>query len=121
MPFADYAFELDGASLLCLSCHDGVVASDVFTSSHATQLASQSGNSRLGYDGLQGHPVGVTYPVGNPKYHPAAAVTADGRIKLPDGRVQCTSCHDPHNRGGHKGLLVKSDERSRLCLSCHRL
>jgi len=119
--YASLPVDLNGASLLCLSCHDGVVASDVFTSSHSTRLASQVGASHLGYGGLGGHPVGIKYPVGDPKYHLPAAVTADGRIKLPDGRVQCTSCHDPHNHGRHAGMLVKSDERSRLCLSCHRL
>jgi predicted CXXCH cytochrome family protein len=48
-------------------------------------------------------------------------VTADGRIKLPDGRIQCTTCHDPHNTQRHAGMLVISNDRSRLCLACHRL
>jgi predicted CXXCH cytochrome family protein len=123
-PLTTYAgldVELTGASLLCLSCHDGVVATDVFTSSHATRLSSQLGASQLGYGGLIGHPVGVRYPVGDVKYYPEGALTADGRIELPEGRIQCTSCHDPHNTGRHPGLLVKSNRRSRLCLSCHRL
>jgi predicted CXXCH cytochrome family protein len=119
--YSALAIELDGASLLCMSCHDGLFATDVFTSSHSTRLASQLGASSLGYGGLQGHPVGVTYPSGDTKYHPASVVAADGSIKLPDGRIQCTSCHDPHNARRHEGLLVKSNERSRLCLSCHRL
>ncbi len=112
--------ELDRGSLLCLSCHDGVVASDVFTSSHATRLASQVGASQLGFGGLQGHPVGIDYPVGSPTYHPPAAAQQQG-VLLPDRRVQCSSCHDPHNVKRLPGMLVTSNERSRLCLSCHRL
>lgn len=111
--------ELDSASILCLSCHNGVVAPDVYTSSHATAFANQLGASQRGL--LRGHPVGIPYPTAEPKLHPAAAVTADGRLKLPGGRVQCTTCHDPHNTGRHARMLVKSNERSRLCLSCHRL
>ncbi|MBX3396818.1 MAG: cytochrome c3 family protein [Phycisphaerae bacterium] len=113
--------ELDGASLLCLSCHDGVIASDVYTASHATTFAAQFGTSRLGTALLAGHPIGVKYPATESTYRAPAAVTADGRIKLPDGRVQCISCHDPHNTGRHEGMLVKSNSGSRLCLACHRL
>ncbi len=112
---------LDSASLVCLSCHDGVIASDVYTASHATQFASQFGTSRLGGGLLAGHPIGVKYPASSETYRPAGAVTAGGRVKLPDGRVQCISCHDPHNTGRHPGMLVQSNAGSRLCLACHRL
>lgn len=113
--------ELDSASLLCLSCHDGVIASDVYTASHATTFAAQFGTSRLGTALLAGHPIGVKYPTSESTYRAPAAVTADGLIKLPDGRVQCISCHDPHNTGRHEGMLVRSNSGSRLCLACHRL
>lgn len=113
--------ELDGASVLCLSCHDGVIAMDVYTASHATHLASQLGNSRLPVGGLAGHPVGIAYPVGRLDYNAPAAVASHGGMKLPDGRIQCTSCHDPHNTGNHRKFLWISNERSRLCLACHRL
>lgn len=119
-PYTAAGVDLSGGSLLCLSCHDGLIAPDVFTSSHSTRLASQLGASQLGYGGLRGHPVGVLYPVSDPNFRAAAGVTADGKIKLPDGRIQCTSCHDPHNTDRHPRLLVKSNRRSALCLSCHR-
>lgn len=113
---------LDNASLLCLSCHDGVVAPDVFVSSHA---ATWSEAGTLGPGGgrnrLTSHPVGVRYPQSAEKYHSAGAVVSDGRMKLPGGRIQCTTCHDPHNTQRHAGMLRTSNERSRLCLACHRL
>lgn len=120
-PFEAVAVELDDASLLCLSCHDGVIASDVYTAAHATRLSSQLGTSQLGTGPLTGHPIGVEYPTTDPTYRPMDAVMANGRIILPDGRVQCISCHDPHNTGRHEGMLVTSNRGSRLCLACHRL
>jgi predicted CXXCH cytochrome family protein len=104
-----------------LSCHDGVTAPDVYSSSHSTTWIGQLGSSQLGSGPLSSHPIGNQYPLANSKYHGIAGVQADGRVKLPGGRVQCTSCHDPHNTERHPSMLVKSNNRSALCLSCHRL
>jgi predicted CXXCH cytochrome family protein len=120
-PFQDIDVELSGWSLLCLGCHDGTTAPDIYTSAHATRLADQLANSRLGMTGLRSHPVGVKYPPpSNEDYHPLAAVEAAGLV-LPDGFIQCTTCHDPHNTDRHAGMLQSSNERSRLCLTCHRM
>lgn len=120
-PYDAAASELDATSMLCMSCHDGVIAPDVFTSAHGTQWARQTTGSPFGNGGATGHPIGIRYPTTSPKYQSEAAVTADGAIKLPEGRIQCISCHDPHNTQRHDGMLVKSNDGSRLCLSCHRL
>ena len=112
--------ELNRASLLCLSCHDGVTARDVYTGTHATALASQLGAQFIDVRPLASHPIGRRYPLADSTYRGTAEVQADGRIKLPAGRVQCTSCHDPHNTERHPWMLVKSNDRSALCLSCHR-
>jgi predicted CXXCH cytochrome family protein len=114
--------QLSAASLLCLSCHDGVVASDVYAGPHAMTWSDRAGGGvRAGTSRLTSHPIGTLYPVARPDYASPGAVSSDGRIKLPDGRIQCTSCHDPHNTERHHGMLVISNERSRLCLTCHRL
>ncbi|MDX2198649.1 MAG: cytochrome c3 family protein [Phycisphaerae bacterium] len=112
--------ELNRASLLCMSCHDGVVAGDVFTAAHSVRLSAEIGREGLGFGGLQGHPVGIEYPIARRDYHAASAVEARG-LPLPDNRIQCTTCHDPHNTAKQPGMLVISNERSRLCLTCHRL
>lgn len=112
--------ELDRHSLVCLGCHDGVIATDVFTTAHAASLARFEPGEALSA-ALAGHPIGGRYPSDHPRYRAANVVTRDGRIRLPEGRVQCVSCHDPHHAGGHPAMLVKSNERSALCLSCHRL
>ncbi|MBL8880111.1 MAG: hypothetical protein JNG88_13415 [Phycisphaerales bacterium] len=116
------AGSLDAASLVCLSCHDGTVARDVYAGAHAMSWSDLSGRSlRRDEVRVTNHPVGVKYPDGERAYHSAATVERDGRIKLPGGRIQCTTCHDPHNRGNHGSMLVISNDRSRLCLSCHNL
>ncbi len=118
MPGAD----LDSASLLCLSCHDGVVASDVYAGAHGAMWTDRTAAAGpVGRNRLTNHPVGTEYPLSDPKYHSPEAVSADGRILLKYGRMQCTTCHDPHNTNRHAGMLVISNERSRLCLACHRL
>lgn len=113
--------ELDASSLLCLSCHDGITARDVYSYAHAVRGPGKLGGSWIGTGSLTSHPIGARYPLTEPTYHDAASVTASGRIKLPDGRVQCISCHDPHNSHRVEGMLVDRNDASRLCLACHRL
>lgn len=120
-PYHAKGVELDDSSLLCLSCHDGIVARDVYSYAHAVRGPGKLGGSWIGTGSLTSHPIGVEYPAVEATYHPAAAVTSSGRIKLPGGRVQCISCHDPHNSHRISGMLVDRNEGSRLCLSCHRL
>lgn len=115
----DQDVQLSAASLMCLSCHNGTVAPDVFTGVHSMTWSDRSG-VRPQRARLVSHPVGTRYPDGAPKYASTGAVTAAG-LPLPDGRIQCTTCHDPHNTQRHPGMLVTSNERSRLCLACHRL
>lgn len=119
-PYTRFDVELSGWSLLCLGCHDGVTAPDVYTASHAVTVAEPLRRTGLGARGLRSHPVGVKYPGPRSDYHPAAAVAAGG-LHLPDGRIQCTTCHDAHNTRGFDGFLWISNQRSALCLTCHRL
>jgi len=119
----------DGASKLCLSCHDGTVALDNFG---GTTNGSQfiGGGKNLGTDLSNDHPVSFTYD--------AALASADGEIYNPttqnsglggtidqdlliSGKMQCSSCHDVHNTQAVNGtkLLVINNAGSALCLTCH--
>ncbi|MBI5864896.1 MAG: hypothetical protein HZB38_10385 [Planctomycetes bacterium] len=114
--------ELNDASLVCMSCHDGTVAPDVFAGAHAATWSDASnGSVTAGRPRLTSHPVGIAYPTDQQKYRAESEVTQSGKIKLPDGRIQCVTCHDPHNTDRNAKLLRVSNERSRLCLSCHRI
>jgi predicted CXXCH cytochrome family protein len=118
-PYEGINIELTGWSLLCLGCHDGVTAPSVYSSAHAVTVTDQLANSRLGTTDLRSHPVGIRYPLAAEGYHPRAAVEAGG-LALPDGRIQCTTCHDAHDTHRYRSMLRLSNERSRVCLTCHR-
>ncbi|MEN8247286.1 MAG: cytochrome c3 family protein [Bacteroidota bacterium] len=117
----------DGSAVLCLSCHDGTIAlgeivsrtTDI-TFSGGVTVMPPSNRGNLTTDLSDDHPVSFTYT-------PALA-TSDGQLKTPanigvpvtleNGKVQCISCHDPHDNINTK-FLVASKEYSALCFKCH--
>ncbi|NOT02424.1 MAG: cytochrome c3 family protein [Phycisphaerales bacterium] len=110
------------SSLLCLSCHDGSVAIDTFGAEPLRTEFVLGSRGRIGAHGDLGmdHPVGIRYPDHDRGYRPRAQVESDGAVRLPEGRVECVSCHDVHHPGVTDKLLVKPNDRSALCLTCHR-
>lgn len=99
---------------LCMSCHDGTIASAL--KAHT----SASGDLRQPYQSMDmgaGHPVGVDYN---------AAVRRDSasyndpvmnnRIVLEDGKVGCISCHATHDISA----VSAGNVRPEVCLECHR-
>ena len=105
-------------SLICLSCHNGALAPSTVASSHALLSAHRAGFEIDGFS-TRDHPIGVEYPIRQKGYRPRAHVLNSGTISLPHGRMECVSCHDPHNAAGVDHMLVMSNRRSTLCLSCH--
>ena len=104
----------DSFSKDCLSCHDGVVASD-----RTINFKNSPGRkSQLHGRGGSEHPIGMNYAAyaaRDPKnYKPVAF---GSKMVFVDGKVGCITCHDMLNR--EKGHLAKSDYRSALCLTCH--
>ena len=117
----------DASSKLCLSCHDGTVASDNFGGETAgTNFVS--GNQLIGTELTNDHPISFTYD--------AALATADGGLFDPTttssgmggtidqdlligNKMQCASCHDVHNSSGLDKLLLVDNAGSALCLTCH--
>ena len=117
-----------GASLLCLSCHDGTIAlGDVLN--RATPIAMAGGAttmpassaSWLGTDLSDDHPVSIVYSstLAAARGELAAPATLTGRVRLDAaGQLQCTACHDPHDDTNGK-FLVMSNQASALCQTCH--
>lgn len=117
----------DASSKLCLSCHDGTVAVDNF----GTQTGGShflSGNSRIGTDLSDDHPISFTYDaalasVDHGLYDPTTTNSGLGSSITNDmligNQVQCASCHDVHNGSGVDKLLRKTNQASALCLTCH--
>ena len=106
---------------VCIRCHDGTVARDTLTGVVGERFVSRRhpGRFETGH-GRTDHPVGVPYPQFDRGYRPLTSVLASGTVRLPDGKVECVSCHDPHNQAGVEYMLVGSNVRSALCLTCHR-
>ena len=107
---------LDGQTRQCLGCHDGVSAGE--------SLNRTPWERRHGFheDKRQNHPVGVRYPNRTPKnfsvpFRPASGLPA--RVRLPEGRVSCVSCHDLY--AGDEHLLTVPNKGSELCFTCHDL
>lgn len=106
-------------SLICLGCHDGTIATSTIGSSHAMLAGVRAGFDVPDAALMRDHPIGIPYPVNRRDYRPSGFVTANGRVRLPDGKVECVSCHDPHNASGTRAMLAIPNRRSALCLTCH--
>ena len=135
-------------SKLCLSCHDGTLAILNYSGSKGSNslLATRrlsSANSQTQF-ATRDHPIGGSYDtalaasdgsLADPQSSPVALVTDQvGRnrtragsismMMLADGRVECTSCHDVHNRfnagDSSRGLVKVGLAGSALCLVCHQ-
>ena len=108
-------------SRLCLTCHDGTAARDTSLGARTQRLVGEDFPQKFatGHQTTD-HPVGVPYPNIDKGYRPLTAVVAGGAITLPGGRVECSSCHDPHNEAGEPFMLVVGNVRSALCLACHK-
>lgn len=119
----------DGASKLCLSCHDGTIALGKVISKKKEFIMSDTSMGRiphgrstnLGSDLSDDHPI---------SFNPLLAVNTSDELIHPlpgdrvrcdvNGKIQCTTCHDPHDNSFSK-FLVKSDLNGGLCKTCHQL
>ncbi len=116
-----------GASLLCLSCHDGTIALGEVLS-RSSQIAMSGGvttmpvgTGRLGTDLSDDHPISFVYSstLASASGELANPSTLTGKVRLDGGgQMQCSSCHDPHDDTYGK-FLVMSNLASALCQTCH--
>ncbi|MEQ1571975.1 MAG: cytochrome c3 family protein [Myxococcota bacterium] len=133
---------VNGASRLCLSCHDGTIAVGAVRARDGSfriePVERTDGGGRLragtpanlGTDLSGSHPVSIAYREAARRRSPASRTwlhesPADLGVALLDatGSVQCTSCHDPHQDPAATGAPVppfwKGDTFSEVCTSCH--
>ena len=116
-------------SSLCLSCHDGTVG--VGQSAAYGQLPTVGAMAAVDSFGttLTGsHPFSLTPPLKDAPNLVASLATqgktADptGAVKLINGNVECTSCHDPHVQNTDRiaqSFLVRDSSSAQMCLACH--
>jgi predicted CXXCH cytochrome family protein len=116
----------------CLSCHDGIVASEIYggrTGGVSDPAYKDSGGGAPGHD----HPISFIYDTAraakdkylvDPSSRLSGIVGGTGTVDadmLFSKRMECASCHDVHNTKTVPGtkLLVKTTAGSALCLTCH--
>lgn len=125
---------LIGATRICLSCHDGTIASD----SHPSLRQDSFGGTGVGAqtDLSNDHPIGIDYVAvveANSGYKSPKALWLDGngvvtvQSVLHEGRyITCATCHDMHNKHNvsdenftYNYFVYSRQAKSSLCLSCH--
>ncbi len=133
-----------GNSLLCLSCHDGVTTPGI---SQLNQVINYSdgpinmildtpdhigdvsyppyANINIGLDLSNDHPVSFVYDYALSQRDPGVkdpSVPENlGVLKLFYGRLECGTCHDPHDYGSPDRVpfLRMSNAFSAMCFQCH--
>jgi hypothetical protein len=128
---ADYP---NGATRLCLSCHDGVTAVGEVLSRGTIANLTMSARGTIDLD--TSHPVSFVY---NEEVRAGIMVNVNkaGQYTLPpaeagmldkQSRMQCTSCHDPHldTKAGAYTLPmwrrytgIENDDYEGTCTACH--
>ncbi|MBE0624301.1 MAG: hypothetical protein IH606_05755 [Burkholderiales bacterium] len=119
----------NGASLLCLSCHDGTIAlGEVRNRASAIAMSGgvttmPAGNSLLGTDLSDDHPVSFVFDAAlraaRGELTDPATLVKPNKVRLDaTNQLQCTSCHDPHDDTNAKFLVV-ANTASALCNACH--
>ena len=139
----------DGMSKNCLSCHDGVIASEAY-GPNTGGLAFPVDRGFMDITQNHNHPISFIYDAElamkygdlyDPSTHPSGVADSsktkkDRSTDLSDAagtrgtinadmlfsnRMECSSCHDVHNTIAVPGtkLLVKDSAGSELCLTCH--
>lgn len=115
-----------GVSKVCLSCHDGTVAlGQTVANGLISTTGSMPADDVLGTDLRNDHPV-TFVPLNDgqlvPSLFQTPPIAGDSSVKLYDGRVECTSCHNPHTENLDvvaRKFLVRSNQSGALCLACH--
>lgn len=120
---------LGSVSNQCLSCHDGTVAVGATVAyGQVTTRGSMNSSDVFGSNMQSSHPFSLALPLKDSIDLVASLVangtTADttGAVKLINGNVECTSCHNPHVQAKDPvslNFLVKDSSSGQLCLACH--
>ena len=132
----------DGSSRLCLSCHDGAIAlGEVVGEQLPIKMAGASrlhpgSRGFLGTDLSGSHPISFVVPDGDRQtaagdssdlaLRPLHLIRSDPDVMLDSqGKMQCTTCHDPHSDRNHvEGLVPRFWVKAsvdEVCLACHTL
>jgi len=120
---------LGSDSNLCLSCHDGSIApGQTVAYGKWPMTGTMNAVDNFGTNLSNSHPFSLVLPLKDaPDLVPslyASGVTADptGAVKLVNGNIECTSCHNAHVEATDlvaHDFLVLNSAGGQLCLACH--
>ena len=115
----------EGPSKMCLSCHDGATAIDSYGGNDGYFNNVKIPPWRptyIGTDLRDDHPIGIQYPPPDlpPDDYNDKSTFSGVKVVTIGGqdRVECTSCHDPHNNSLGR-FLRQTLDGSAICLECH--
>ena len=132
-PSAGSAPQPNGSTKLCLSCHDGTIALGATVASGTIPMSGGITTMPTGSGGYLGTDLSGHHPV---SFQVTTAIVAEnnssGDVPLKsvtdmrsnpiafldaEDRVQCASCHDPHQ--DPFGGFLRSPNEDDTCLACH--
>ena len=116
-------------SNLCLSCHDGTVAvGQTIVYGQITMKGSMYPADVFGTNLQSSHPFSLILPIKD-TIDLIASLASQGKtgdptgaVKLIDGNIECTSCHNPHVQAIDRlsqNFLVRDSSNAQMCLACH--
>lgn len=129
-----------GSSRLCLSCHDGTIALGEILQGGRISMrpgaeriteSSGSGHGLVGGDLSGSHPIAFRITpdliarnnAKDMRLKSLAVMHADSDVKLDrEDRIQCTTCHDPHDDKHHASSGVPFYRKATwdgVCIVCH--
>lgn len=94
----------DSISKLCLSCHNGIIAPDVFTLHHFVSAVFDTERVTL-------------------RDPDTTIIGESGTIVevLDKGKIECSSCHDVHGKESVEGTKLLRVKYPYLCTTCHNI
>lgn len=122
----EMVLRLDGGNIICSTCHDqhnsntnpsylrvsnagDAMCKDCHRSRDVGRYADDNANHK------GSHPVGLTYPAGSDDYNS----TPTGSVTIPNGNIECSSCHQTHYATTTDGYLLRQTNDDALCAECH--
>ena len=114
-------------STFCLSCHDGVFATEGHSTTNVGNPENIDGNSIFSFN----HPVAFEYDSSlalaktylNDPYRTESGFGGTvAEDLLVNGKIECVTCHNIYYERGENlkyGKLNKSNDGSDLCFTCH--
>jgi predicted CXXCH cytochrome family protein len=118
LPTDESGFPADPGSQLCLACHDGGVARAFPTdpAEHISRVIDLGERPEV----LPTHRNTHLFLVADANRELVPPDSAATGMSIRDGRLRCSTCHDPHDNTHGDFLRVPAAE-GRICLECHRL